>query len=405
MDSTVDLDSIRAARGTIDKVAKRTPVITSVALSSPLRGGEVVLKAENLQRTGSFKIRGAMNKVASLGPDAARGVTTGSAGNHAQALAFAAAHFGVPCEIVVPVGAPINKIEACQSYGATVIEEGAALKEAVALSMARAREHGTTFCPPFDDLAVIAGQGTIGLELVDDVESLACVVVPLGGGGLAAGVAIAVKSLLPHVRVVGVQAAACAPYCGGAIADGPVLTLADGIAVKYPGEITGPLVATWLDDIVSVDEDAIADAMVLLMDRAKLVSEGAGAVGVAALNSGLVEPAEDGVTCVVVSGGNVDLGLVPGLIRRRENQAGRRLSIFARIGDRPGALAQLLSVFADGGADLIEVEHLREGLDLHVRQTGIHATFAVRTHEQATALVESARRQGLDVSIEGSRAV
>ena len=187
------------------------------------------------------------------------------------------------------------------------------------------------------------------------------------------------------------------------MADGPVLTLADGIAVKYPGEITGPLVSTWLDEIVSVDEDAIADAMVLLMDRAKLVSEGAGAVGVAALDAGLVRAADDGVTCVVVSGGNVDLGLVPGLIRRRENQAGRRLSIFARIGDRPGALAQLLSVFADGGADLIEVEHLREGLDLHVRQTGIHATFAVRTREQAITLVESARRQGLDVSVEGGR--
>ena len=191
--------------------------------------------------------------------------------------------------------------------------------------MERARERGTTFCPPFDDVAVIAGQGTIGLELVDDIDSLSCVVVPLGGGGLASGVAIAVKSLLPHVRVVGVQAAACAPYCGGAVAEGPVLTLADGIAVKYPGEITGPLVSTWLDEIVSVDEDAIADAMVLLMDRAKLVSEGAGAVGVAALDAGLVRPADDGVTCVVVSGGNVDLGLVPGLIRRRENQAGRRL--------------------------------------------------------------------------------
>ena len=174
MDAVVDLESIRAARTAIGAVVKRTPVITSVALSGVASGradrGDVVLKAENLQRTGSFKIRGAMNKVASLGSDAARGVTTGSAGNHAQALAFAAAHFGVPCEIVVPVGAPINKIEACRSYGATVIEHGAALKEAVALSMERARERGTAFCPPFDDVAVINGQGTIGLELVDDIE-------------------------------------------------------------------------------------------------------------------------------------------------------------------------------------------------------------------------------------------
>ena len=175
-----------------------------------------------------------------------------------------------------------------------------------------------------------------------------------------------------------------------------MLTLADGIAVKHPGEITGPLVATWVDEIVTVDEDAIADAMVLLMDRAKLVAEGAGAVGRgrADRRRGRGRPT-DGVTCVVLSGGNVDLGLVPGLIRRRENQAGRRLSIFARIDDRPGALARLLSVFAEGGADLIEVEHLREGLDLHVRETGIHATFAIRTREQAAELVAAARRRGL----------
>jgi threonine dehydratase len=357
----VDLAAIRTARQTVAGVAKHTPVITSIALSGDV-GGDVVLKAENLQRTGSFKIRGAVNKVASLGDTAERGVTTGSAGNHAQALAFAARHFGVPCEIVVPVGAPVNKIEACRNYGATVIEHGAALSEAVALSRERAASNGTTFCAPFDDPAVIAGQGTVGLELLDDIERLGQVIVPLGGGGLAAGIAIAVKSLLPHVEVIGVQASVCAPYRGDAVADGPVLTLADGIAVKHPGEITGPLVESWIDEIVTVGEDAIADAMVLLMDRAKLVSEGAGAVGVAALIAGVLKPAVHGVTCVVLSGGNVDLGLVPGLIRRRENQAGRRLSIFARIDDRPGGLARLLSVFAEGGADLIEVEHLREGL-------------------------------------------
>lgn len=398
----VDLDAIRTARQTVAGVAKHTPVITSIALSDDV-GGDVVLKAENLQRTGSFKIRGAINKVASLGETARRGVTTGSAGNHAQALAFAARHFGVPCEIVVPIGAPVNKIEACRHYGAIVIEHGAALYEAVALSRERAASNGTTFCPPFDDSAIIAGQGTLGLELLEDIDGLARVIVPLGGGGLAAGTAIAVKSVLPDVQVIGVQASVCAPYCGDAVADGPVLTLADGIAVKHPGEITGPLVASWIDEIVTVDEDAIADAMVLLMDRAKLVAEGAGAVGVAALISGVLAPADRGVTCVVVSGGNVDLGLVPGLIRRRENQAGRRLSIFARIDDRPGGLARLLSVFAEGGADLIDVEHLREGLDLHVRETGIHATFAIRTLEQAAVLVESARRRGFDVVAETSR--
>jgi len=392
--ASIDLDHIRSARVVIADVVKRTPVVSSLTLSADI-GGDVVLKAENLQRTGSFKIRGATNKVASIGHAAASaGVTTGSAGNHAQALAFAARHFGVPCEIFVPVGAAITKIDACRALGATVVEHGAALAEAVDAAQQRAAATGMTFCAPFDDAAVIAGQGTLGLELVEDLDDLATVIVPLGGGGLISGVALAVKSLRPRVRVVGVQAAVCAPYAGGTPAAGPVLTLADGIAVKYPGELTGPLVDQWVDDVVTVDEDAIADAMVLLMDRAKLYVEGAGAVGVAALLSGAVTPSTAGSTCVVLSGGNVDLGVVPGLIRRHENSSGHRLSVVARIDDRPGSLAHLLAVFADGGADLIEVQHVREGLDLHVRETGIHATFAVRSRDQAAALVESARAAG-----------
>jgi len=399
--NAIDLESIRAARRIIDGVARHTPVMTSLTLSADI-GGDVVLKAENLQRTGSFKIRGAMNKVASLGDKAQRGVTTGSAGNHGQALALAAQHFGVPCEIVVPVGAPITKIEACRSHGALVVERGASLKEAVEYSKIHAEESSMTFCSPFDDPAIVSGQGTLGLELVEDIERLSTVVIPLGGGGLTAGTAIAVKSLLPDVRVIGVQAAVCAPYLGVDVPEGPVLTLADGIAVKYPGEITGPLVRSWVDDIVAVDEGAIADAMVLLMGRAKLYAEGAGAAGVAALLSGAVVPDNNGVTCVVISGGNVDLGVVPGLIRRHENQAGRRLAIFARIDDRPGGLAKLLTVFADGGADLIEVEHVREGLDLRVRETGIHATFEVRSREQAAAVVESARAAGYEIEIDAN---
>ena len=371
-------------------------MISSLTLSADI-GGDVVLKAENLQRTGSFKIRGATNKVSSLGDAAARGVVTGSAGNHAQALAFASQHFGVPCEIFVPVGASITKIDACRAYGATVVEHGAALAEAVGAAKDRAVATGMTFCPPFDDAAVIAGQGTLGLEVVEDVDDLATLVVPLGGGGLISGTAIAVKSLRPRVRVIGVQAAVCAPYAGGTPADGPVVTLADGIAVKHPGELTGPIVDRWVDEVVTVDEDAIADAMVLLMDRAKLYVEGAGAVGVAALLSAAVAPSSDGATCVVLSGGNVDLGVVPSLVRRHENSAGRRLSVVARIDDRPGSLARLLALFADGGADLIEVQHIREGLELHVRETGVHATFAVRNAEQATTLIESTRVAGYEI--------
>lgn len=399
MDRSVDLGDVHAAQAVVTEVALRTPVVSSIALSEML-GSAVTLKAESLQRTGSFKIRGAMNKVASLGDHARGGVATGSAGNHAQALAFAARHFGVPCAIFVPVGAPITKIEESRRWGATVVEHGPDLKAAVAAAQAHARERSMTYCAPFDDVAVIAGQGTIGLELLDQIDDLSTVVVPLGGGGLISGVAIAVKTSRPEVRVVGVQAAVCAPYADGAVPDGAVLTLADGIAVKYPGELTGPLVERWVDEIVVVDEDAIADAMVLLMDRAKLYVEGAGAVGVAALMAGAVAPAA-GTTCVVVSGGNVDLGVVPGLIRRHENAMGRRLSITARIDDRPGTLATLLAVFADGGADLIEVDHIREGLDLHVRETGIHATFEVRGVEQARALVAAARDAGYAIDVAG----
>jgi threonine dehydratase len=191
-----------------------------------------------------------------------------------------------------------------------------------------------------------------------------------------------------------VQASVCAPYAGDAPPRGPVLTLADGIAVKHPGEFTGPLVDRWVDEIVSVDEDDIADAMVMLMDRAKLYVEGAGAVGVAALRSRAVEPAGSGTTCVVLSGGNVDLGVIPGLIRRHETAAGRRLVIFARIDDRPGSLVRLLNVFATAGANLVEVQHEREGVNLHVRQTGVHATFEVRGPDHARKVVEAAQAAG-----------
>jgi threonine dehydratase len=394
--ASVSLADVRAARAVISAVAKRTPIVTSVALSEQY-GRPVVLKAENLQRTGAFKIRGAMNKVAqvaSLGAAAANGVTTASAGNHGQALALAARHHGVRCDIFVPAGAAITKIEACRAYGAEVFEVGRSFEEAMAAAHERAREREMALCHPFDDPAVVAGQGTLGLELVDDVPDLACVVVPLGGGGLAAGVAIALKGLIPDVWIMGVQAAVCSPYTGGSSPAGPVLTLADGIAVKHPGELTGPLVARWVDEIVTVDEDAIAAAMVMLMDRAKLYVEGAGAVGVAALRSGAVTPAASGTTCVVLSGGNVDLGVVPGLIRRHETEAGRRLVVFARIDDRPGSLVRLLSVFASAGANLIEVQHQREGVNLHVRETGVHATFEVRSADHARKVVEAAHAAG-----------
>jgi threonine dehydratase len=400
--TTPDLASITRSAEVFAGVVRHTPVVASAALSEHT-GTNVLLKAENLQRTGAFKIRGAMAKLASLGPRAQPGVTAGSAGNHAQALAFAARHHGVPCEIFVPAGAPISKVAACRDHGATVTEVGSSLSEAVAAAQEYSDRTGAVFCHPYDDPVVVSGQGTLGLELVADIEDLATVLIPLGGGGLAAGTAIAVKSLRPGVRVIGVQAAVCAPYARDEAPTGAVVTLADGIAVKLPGAVTAPLVECWLDEVVTVDEDSIADAMVLLMDRAKLYVEGAGAVGVAALLAGRVDVAGPGTTCVVLSGGNVDLGVVPGLIRRHENEAGRRLGVFVRIDDRPGGLARLLTVFAQGGANLIEVEHVREGIDLHVRETGVNATFEVRGRDHARSLLRSAREAGFDLRLPTGR--
>jgi threonine dehydratase len=394
MPEAVELADIEAARGAHSTsgggVVRHTPVVPAAVLSGHA-GASIVYKAENLQTTGAFKIRGAMTKLAALGAAARAGVTAGSAGNHAVALAYAARHFRVPCEIFVPAGAPVAKIAGCEAHGAIVHEGGAALADAVAASRARAAEAGMTFCHPYDDPIVIAGQGTLGLELIDDLPDLECVVIPLGGGGLAAGTAIAVKSHRPHVRVIGVQAEGCAPYTGQPAPTGAVTTLADGIAVKYPGEITRPLVERFVDEIVTVGEDAIADAMVLLMDAVKLYVEGAGAVGAAALMSDPGLASREGTTCIVLSGGNVDLGVVPGLIRRNETRAGRRLSVFARIDDRPGGLARFLDIFAATGANLIEVEHIREGLDLHVRETGVRATFEIRGPSHGEAILKAVR--------------
>ena len=391
----IDSEVIEAARRAGVGVVKRTPITESAALSERY-GGNVVFKAENLQRTGSFKIRGAMSKLASLGDAVKNGVVAGSAGNHAQSIAFAARHHNVPCEIFVPAGASLSKMEAARSYGAILSEGGDTLSDAVAAAQGRADAMGMNFCHPYDDPFVVAGQATLGLELLEDISDLSVVIIPLGGGGLTGGVAMALKTFNPKIRVVGVQVRACAPYAGFPPPDGPIVTLADGIAVKMPGAFTRPLIEKYVDEIVVVEEDLVADAMVLLMDRGKLYVEGGGAVGVSALMSGQVKPAQTGTTCVVLSGGNVDLGLVPGLIRRNETKAGRRLILFVRISDRPGGLARLLTLFAETGANLVEVEHVREGVSLHVRETGIQAVLEVRGREQADEVLAAVRNAGYE---------
>ena len=391
----IDSEVIEAARLAGVGVVKRTPITESAALSERY-GGNVVFKAENLQRTGSFKIRGAMSKLASLGDSVKNGVVAGSAGNHAQAIAFAARHHNVPCEIFVPAGASLSKMEAVRSYGAILSEGGDSLSDAVAAAQRHADATGMNFCHPYDDPIVVAGQATLGLELLEDISDLTLVIIPLGGGGLTGGVAMALKTFNPKIRVIGVQVRACAPYAGSPAPDGPIVTLADGIAVKMPGAFTRPLIEKYVDEIVVVEEDLVADAMVLLMDRGKLYVEGGGAVGVSALMSGQVKPAHSGTTCVVLSGGNVDLGLLPGLIRRNETKAGRRLILFVRISDRPGGLARLLTLFAETGANLVEVEHVREGVSLHVRETGIQAVLEVRSREHADEVLNAVRNAGYE---------
>jgi threonine dehydratase len=401
--SPVTAADVARARAAVADVAKRTPVLQSLTLTERC-GREVVLKAETLQRTGSFKIRGALSKLAALGDGCARGVTAGSAGNHAWALAQAARSRGVPCEVFMPREASIGKVEGCGALGATVHLGGGSVDECVAAARERAREAGMAFVHPFDDADVVAGQGTLGLELLEDVPDLAKVIVPVGGGGLAAGVAIAVKSARPSVEVVGVQVDSVAAFPeslrrGEPVAVDATLTIADGIAVKRPGELTLPLVREWLDGVVVVPEDDVAEAMVLLMEKAKLVVEGGGAVGVAALLGGQAEAAATGTTCVVLSGGNVDAGLLASVARRHETEAGRRLVLFSRVPDVPGSLARLLARVGETGANLVDVEHLREGVDLHVRETGVQLVLETRGRDHAAEVVRSVREAGYEARV------
>ncbi len=393
----VDLEAICAAREVGRTVVEHTPVTPSAYLSNEF-GGKIILKAENLQRTGAFKIRGAINKLHQLAETKKNGVIAGSAGNHAQGLAFAAKHFGVKAEIFIPLGASLSKINACKGYGGIVLDGGESVDTAVAAAKARALETGMAFCHPYDDVDVVAGQGTLGLELLEDISDLTQVIVPLGGGGLLSGVALAIKQQRPDVKIIGVQISSCAPYIYGNAPSGAIATLADGIAVKQPGSVTQPLIESWVDELVDVDEDSVANAMMILLERSKLYVEGGGAVGVSALLTSCIKPAKNGSTCVVLSGGNVDLGLIPNLIRRHETKAGRRALLFVRVPDRPGALANFLDVIAKLGANLIEVSHVREGLNLKVRETGVQVVLEVRGHDHTAEIITTAKIAGFDVS-------
>ncbi|HYZ82478.1 MAG TPA: threonine ammonia-lyase [Solirubrobacteraceae bacterium] len=391
-----------AAAEVVATLARHTPVLSSRSLSERC-GGRLLLKAENLQRTGSFKLRGAVHKISRL-PDAA-GVVAGSAGNHGQSLAYAARAKGVPCEVFMPREAPVAKVAAVEAFGGIVHLEGDSVDECVGAARARAKEIGAGFVHPFDDPDIILGQSTLGLELLEDVPELAQVVVPVGGGGLISGIAGVLKTRAggDRVKVIGVQVDACAPYPESLRGNAPITaaaraTIADGIAIKRPGDITLPLVQRWVDDMVVVSEEDIADAMVWLLERSKLVVEGGGAAGVAALLAGRVTPSPTGSTVIVLSGGNVDAGLLAAVAQRNETLMGRRIRLFTRISDRPGGLAGLLTLIAEQGGNVVHADHVRDAVALHVRETGVAITLETRNPQHSETIVAALEHAGYDVS-------
>lgn len=391
---------LEAARAAIADLAIRTPALPCDELTERA-GCPVVVKAECLQRSGSFKLRGALAKIAALGPRCAGGVITASAGNHARALALAARARGVVCEVFMPRDAAVSKVAAVADLDATVHLQGDTVDDALELATARAAETGAVFVHPFDDLDVIAGQGTLGLELLEDVGDLARVVVPVGGGGLASGIGIALRHAGREVELVGVQAAACAPLAAELSGEepGPIspgATIADGIAIKRPGALTRMLLGELMGRVLTVSEEEIADAIVFLTEHTRLVAEGAGGVTTAALLAGQLEPVE-GTTVAIVSGGNIDGGLLAGLLRRQETAEGRRVRLFTRVADRPGGVAELLALVASIRANLIAIEHVREAVPLHVRETGVELTLETRGPEHAQELLAALRAAGYEV--------
>jgi threonine dehydratase len=385
---------LEAARDRLAGIVRVTPVFASGTLSR-LCGRSVSLKAENLQLTGAFKIRGALNTVVLLSAEErAAGVVTASAGNHGQAVAWAARHAGIPATIFVPEGAPMAKIEAARGYGATVRFAGDGFEEAVEAAWELQGETGATFVHAFEDPRVIAGQGTLGLELAEQIPpGEATVVIPVGGGGLASGIAIALRALRPELRLVGVQASACAPLAGLA-PTGP--TIADGIAVKHPGELTSAILAELLDEVVVVDDTAISHAIVLLLERAKLVVEGAGAAPVAALLSDRI--AGDGSAFAVLAGGNIDATTLMSVTRHGLTNVGRYLVVAILIPDRPGELARIVDVISRERANILSIAHHREGRNIGVLQTEAELTLETRDESHSQSVIAALTTEGLAVT-------
>ncbi len=377
----VTLEMIRDAQKALEGVVRKTPLDPA-----PQIGKNIYIKAENLQMTGAFKLRGAYNKIRSLTPEeAAKGVIACSAGNHAQGIAYSATKLGIKSIICMPAGAPMSKVEATKGYGAEVVLVPGVYDDAAKEAERLRQEHGYTFAHPFNDPYVIAGQGTIGLEILDQLPDVEQVVVPIGGGGLISGIAIALKSLKPDVRVIGVQAAGAASmytshYRGTPVELRNVSTIADGIAVKRPGDLTFAICEKYVDEIVTVTEEEIAYGILRLIEGQKTVAEGAGATPVAAVLAGKVDTLRRKTVCVV-SGGNVDVTTLSRIITKGLSHSGRIVEIATKISDRPGSLMQLLHVVSETGANIVSINHAREAKAADVGACIV--TMVLETRDQA----------------------
>lgn len=398
--ATVTLEDIQAARPLVEEVALRTPMVESRWLTT-VAGYPVHLKCENLQRTGSFKVRGSAVRIARLSEaERAGGVVAASAGNHAQGVALAAQQHGIPATVFMPEGAPIPKERATRGYGAEVRFRKGTLEDCLAAATEFAEETGAVLIHPFDNCDIVSGQGTLGLEVVEQVPDAATVMVPTGGGGLLGGVAIAVKSLRPDVRLVGVQAAGAAAF-PPSLAEGRPLrlpqmaTMADGIAVGRPGELTFRLVKEYVDDLITVSEEDLSRALLALAEREKLVVEPAGAAAAAAL---AVEPDRfTGPVVVVLSGGNIDPLLLGKVIRHGMAAARRYLNLQVTLPDVPGGLMRMLAEVAAAGANVMEVAHERISPSLLLDEVDVHLQLETRGEPHAEAVIDRLREHGYKV--------
>ena len=404
---TVKLSDIEDAQRILQGIITPTPILSDAKLSREI-GANAHLKAECLQKSGSFKIRGGYNKIHRLSPEEKqRGVIAASAGNHAQGVALAAQLHDIKATIVLPQFAPLTKVTATKGYGADVILHGASFDEAMAHSRELQEKHGYTYVHAFDDELIIAGQGTIGLEIARDLPQATVIVVPIGGGGIISGIAIAAKSLLPNVRIVGVQAANCAPMKksieAGAhmVLDEAMETIADGIAVKHPGKVTFPIIQKYVDEIVEVTEDEIARAIFFCAQNNRLVVEGAGAAGLAALLAKKIQLNSDDTVCAILCGGNIDPNLLARVLEQVLVRQGRYILFKLLVPDRPGMLARLLDNVADSGANVIEVFHRRAMWLAPLGKTGIEMLLEVRDERHGREVHRHLESVGYHVEREG----